>query len=84
METLAASLFFLIYALVAGVLVYRLRKGTFRRLRKENAGLVALVLLQLLLLNGTAALKTVLGAAMAALFAVGWLLADKARQRGQP
>ncbi|SDS91391.1 hypothetical protein SAMN05444162_2589 [Paenibacillaceae bacterium GAS479] len=84
MELFAALMFLLIYALVVGVFLYRIRKRTFRQLLKENAGLMALVLIQLLIFDGNIFLKVALGSVILAVFAVGWLLEERGRQRGQP
>ncbi|OXM14296.1 hypothetical protein [Paenibacillus herberti] len=84
MELFAALMFLLIYALVVGVFLYRIRKRTFRQLLKENAGLIALVLIQLLIFDGNIFLKVALASVILAVFAAGWLLEERGRQRGQP
>ncbi|MCM3747730.1 hypothetical protein M3223_10215 [Paenibacillus pasadenensis] len=84
MELFAALLFLLIYALVIGVLLYRIRKGTYRKLGKENTSLLALVLIQLLIFEGNMYVKAGLGSVLVIVYASGWLLVERGRQRGQP
>ncbi len=81
MENVAGVLFGFLYVLVLLVFILRAAKGSFLRHRGENAVLLGLIAVQLLLLDADGSLKMWMGLFLGLVYGGCFLWGQRVRQR---